>query len=140
MRSIRSSVKPSHFAAIVFLLAMIAIPTRTADQSQDQTFRLSNLERRLDQLQTRIDFVERAQQTQAMNNSGSNVTTQAVLELQRQNLSLAEQLVTLQQKMLDMQKTIDRLSERSAQAERSAQEKKDKPEEKPKPKAATGKP
>ena len=140
MRSIRSSFKLSHFVGIGFLLALIAIPTRTADQTQDQTFRLINVERRLDQLQTRIDFVERAQQTQAMNNSGSNVTTQAVLELQRQNLSLAEQLVTLQQKMLDMQKTIDRLSERSAQAERSGQEKKDKPEEKPKPKAATGKP
>jgi hypothetical protein len=71
-------------------------------------------------MQMRVDFIERAQQNQAMqtNAASSNLTTQTVLELQRQHLSLAEQVVQMQKRMLDMQKTIDRLSEREAPPEK----------------------
>lgn len=107
--------------------------TPTADLGQDPTFRLTNIERRLDQLQSRVDFIERAQQNQAMqaNTATSNRTTEAVLELQRMNLSLAEQVVQMQKRMLEMQKAIDRLAERAPEAE-----KKEPGESKPKPKPA----
>ncbi len=109
--------------------------TSTADYSQDQSFRLMNIERRLDQLQSRVDFIERTQQNQAMQSatSTSNLTTEAVLELQRMNLSLAGQVVQMQKRMLDMQKAIDRISEREGNPE-----KKEKPE--PKTKAPASKP
>ena len=105
----------------------------TLAQGPDQTFRLINIERRLDQLQIRVDYVERAQQAQSLNTTAANATPPLVMELQRQQNSMAEQLVLMQRQMLELQKTIDRLSEKV-----SGQEKK--PEEKPKPKPATGKP
>ena len=132
MRSIGYSLK---LMAALLLLTSFAATTPTAGRGQDQSFRLINIERRLDQLQTRIDYLERAQQSQSLNSSSSNTATAAVLELQRQQLSLAEQVVTMQRKMLEMQKAIDRLTEQNRQPE-----KKEKPEEKPKPKAVTGKP
>lgn len=130
MRSIRFS---TNLTIIVLLIALLAITTPTADYSQDPNFRLMNVERRLDQLQMRIDFVERAQQAQSLNSTSASMTPAAVLELQRQQIGMGEQMVLMQRQMLEMQKTIDRLSEKS-----SGQEKK--PEEKPKPKTTTGKP
>ncbi len=135
MRSIGFSLK---LAFALLLLAAFAVATPSAGQIQDQSFRFSNIERRVDQLQTRIDYLERAQQSQSLNNSNSGTATAAVLELQRQHLSLAEQMVTMQKQMLEMQKTIDRLSEQVRPADKP--EKKEKPEEKTKSKPATGKP
>lgn len=130
MRSIRFS---ANLTIILLLTALLATTTTTADSSQDPNFRLMNVERRLDQLQTRIDFIERAQQTQSLNSASANITPAAVLELQRQQISLAEQVITMQKQMLEMQKTIDRLSGRSNIEEK-------KPEEKPKPRSLNGKP
>lgn len=117
------------------LLASFLVPAPTAGKGQDQSFRLNNIERRLDQLQTRVDYLDRAQQSQSLNGAGSSAATASILELQRQNLSMAEQLVTMQRQMLEMQKVIDRLA-----SQNPPPEKKEKPEEKAKPKAATGKP
>ncbi|MEP7336337.1 MAG: hypothetical protein ABI977_01105 [Acidobacteriota bacterium] len=125
MRSIRY---PLNITIIILLLASLIPPTPTAGQGQDLTFRLMNIERRLDQMQTRVDFLERVQQSPAINQS-SNMTTTAVLDLQRQQLSMAEQMLTMQRQMLEMQKKIDSLTPTPA-----SQEKKEKPEEKPKPK------
>lgn len=131
MRSIRFS---TNLTIVVSLLASLAITTPTADISlQDPNFRLMNVERRLDQLQMRVDFVERAQQAQSLNSTSTNMTPAAVLELQRQQISMGEQMVLMQRQMLEMQKTIDRLSERTGGQEK-------KPEEKPKPKSLSGKP
>ena len=130
MRSIRFF---PNLTILVLLVALLAIPTPTADFVQDPSFRLMNVERRLDQLQIRVDYVERAQQAQSLNTTAANATQPLVMELQRQQNSMAEQLVLMQRQMLELQKTIDRLSEKV-----SGQEKK--PEEKPKPKPATGKP
>lgn len=138
MVSNRFSLKSAYLIISVLLLALFAIPTQTADTSQDQTFRLSNIERRLDQLQIRIDYIERSQQTQSLNSASSNATTQSILELQRQQLSLAEQLVTMQRQMLELKKEIDRLSERSMPERK--EESKEKSENKPKPKTSTAKP
>ena len=101
---------------VALLLAASAVKTPTIAHTQDQSFRLINIERRLDQLQGRLDFLERARQNQSLNNINSaNVSTQAVLDLQRQQLALAEQVVTMQRRLLEMQKTIDQLTERGPQ-------------------------
>ena len=133
MRSIRYLL---NIAIIILLLVSLIPPMPTAGQGQDLTFRLMNIERRLDQMQARVDFLERVQQSPTINQS-SNMTTTAVLDLQRQQLSMAEQILTMQRQMLEMQKKIDRLTPTPTPV---PQEKKEKPEEKPKPKSALGKP
>src|SRR5436190_6309372 len=91
MRSIRYSL---NITITILLLASLIPPTPTAGQGQDLTFRLMNIERRLDQMQARVDFLERVQQSPTINQS-SNMTTTAVLDLQRQQLSIAEQILTM---------------------------------------------
>jgi len=128
------------FAAIVLLLVSLAPATTTGNNAQDLTFRLMNIERRLDQLQNRVEIIERAFQSQATRNTGSSdVSTQALLELQRQQLSLAEQLVTMQRQMLELQKAIDRQASRENE-QRKDTEKKDAPKQEAKPKAPTKRP
>jgi len=131
MRSIRFSL---NVVLIILLLVALIPPAPTSGQGQDQTFRLMNIERRLDQLQTRVDYVERMQQPTSSSTQNSNMATAAVLELQRQQLYLAEQVLTMQKQMLEMQKKLDRLTPTPTPA---SQEKKEKPEEKPKPKSTT---
>jgi hypothetical protein len=105
-----------NIVAGALLITGVAVKTPTVAHSQDQSFRLINIERRLDQVQSRLDFIERAQQSQGLNNiSSANVSTQVVLDLQRQQLALADQVVTMQRRMLEMQKTIDQLAERGSQ-------------------------
>jgi len=131
------------FAAIALLLVSLAPATTTGNNAQDLTFRLMNIERRLDQLQNRVEIIERAFQSQAISNTGSSnssgVSTQALLELQRQQISLAEQLVTMQRRMLELQKAIDRQASRENEQGKDA-EKKDAPKQESKPKPATKKP
>src|SRR5215510_9211391 len=125
-------------AAIVLLLLSLAPATTTGNNAQDLTFRLMNIERKLDQLQIRVDTVERAFQSQALSNTGSSTaSTQALLELQQRQLLLAEQLVTMQKQMLELKKEIDRVALRDRD-QKTDMEKKDtpkpetKPEQKPK--------
>ena len=128
------------FAATVLLSVSLAPATTTGNNAQDLTFRLMNIERKLDQLQIRVDSVERAFQSQALSNTGSsNVSTQAMLELQRQQLSMAEQLVTMQRQMLELKKEIDRQASRTNDQGKEA-EKKDEQKQEAKPKAQSKKP
>lgn len=131
-------------AAIVLLLASLAPATTTGNNTQDQSFRLMNIERKLDQLQIRVDTIERAYQNQALNNSGSSnastqAQTQALLDLQRQQISLAGQLVTMQKQMLELKKEIDRVAARENDQGKDA-DKKDEQKQEAKPKAPTKKP
>ena len=128
------------FAAIVLLLVSLAPAPATSNNAQDLSFRLMNIERRLDQLQLRVDQVERAYQSQALNNTGSsNVSTQALLELQQQQLSLAQQLVTMQKQMLELRKEIDLQAAREKDQGKDT-EKKDEPKQEAKPKVQPKKP
>jgi hypothetical protein len=128
------------FAAIVLLSVSLAPATATSNNAQDLNFRLINIERRLDQLQIRVDGVERAFQSQALSNTGSsNASTQALLELQQQQLSLAQQLVTMQKQMLELKKEIDRQASRESDQRKDA-EKKDEPKQEAKPKVQPKKP
>jgi hypothetical protein len=124
------------FLIITVLLSLLAITTPTGDLAQDVNFRLVNIERRLDQVQQRVDFMERTLQNQSFNRAGdSNATTAAVLEMERKQLSLTEQILLLERRMLEMQKTIDRMRE-AKQETRETKETKETPksEAKPKPK------
>lgn len=128
------------FAAVVLLSVSLAPATVTSNNAQDLTFRLMNIERKLDQLQIRVDGVERAFQSQALSNTGSsNVSTQALIDVQRQQLSLAEQLVTMQKQMLELKKEIDRQALRTIDQGKDM-EKKDAPKQEEKSKAQPKKP
>ena len=109
------------------LAAFAVMATSTAQVNSDLTFRLLNIERRLDQLQIRVDTVERAQQLQAMGTSNQSAMTETLLETQRQQLVLAREVALMQQQMLQLQKTVDQLSARLPK------EKTEKPEEKKPP-------
>jgi len=128
-------------AAIVLLLAPPAATPATGNNAQqDLNFRLMNIERKLDQLQNRVEIIERASQSQAMSNTGSStISTQALLELQRQQLSLAQQLVTMQKQMLELQKALDRQASRENDQGKDT-EKKDAPKQEVKPKVQSKKP
>ncbi len=128
------------FAAIVLLSVSLAPATATSNNAQDLTFRLMNIERKLDQLQIRVDTVERAFQNQALSNTGSsNVSAQALLDLQRQQISLAQQLLTMQKQMLELKKEIDRQASRENDQGKDV-EKKDAPKQEAKPKVQSKKP
>lgn len=128
------------FAVIVLLFVSLAPATTSGNNAQDLTFRLMNIERKLDQLQIRMDVIERAFQSQSMSNSGSsNISTQALLELQRTQLSITEQLVTMQRQMLELKREIDRQALRESVQGKEA-EKKDAPKQEAKPKGQPKKP
>ena len=128
------------FAAIALMSASLAPATTTGNNAQDLNFRLMNIERRLDQLQIRVDGIERAFQNQALSNTGSsNVSNQALLELQRLQLSISEQLVTMQKQMLELRKEIDRQASRDNDQKKDAG-KKDEPKQEAKPKVQSKKP
>jgi hypothetical protein len=130
------------FLIITALLSLLSITTPTGDLAQDASFRLSNIERRLDQVQQRVDFIERALQNQSFNRaSDSNAATAAVLEMQRKQLSLAEQVLLLDRRILEMQKTIDRMREanQATKEVKEAKETKETPKGETKPKPPQGK-
>jgi len=128
------------FAAIVLLSVSLAPATVTSNNAQDLNFRLMNIERRLDQLQIRVDGVERAFQSQALSNTGSsNASTQSLLELRQQQLLLAQQLVAMQKQMLELKKEIDRQASHENDQGKDA-EKKDEPKQDAKPKVQPKKP
>ena len=125
--------------AVVFLLTSLAPSSTHGSDTQDLNFRLINIERRLDLLQSRVDFMERAQQNQPLNAAASNLSTQALQDLQRQQLSITEQLLTMQRQMLELKKEIDRATPRKEDAEKDT-EKKEPAKQETKPKAQPKKP
>lgn len=120
------------FLSITALLFLLSDTTRTGDLQQDLNFRLMNLERRFDQLQIRVNFIERTVQTQSLNKP--NDSTAVVLDLQRKQISLTEQIVLLEKRMFEMQKTIDQMRA-AAQEKKESGETSDTPKSEPKPKS-----
>ncbi len=120
------------FLSITALLFLLSDTTRTGDLQQDLNFRMMNLERRFDQLQIRVNFIERTVQTQSLNKP--NDSTAVVLDLQRKQISLTEQIVLLEKRMFEMQKTIDQMRA-AAQEKKESGETSDTPKSEPKPKS-----
>jgi hypothetical protein len=128
------------FAAIVILAVSLSPATATGNNAQDLNFRLLNIERKLDTVQLRVDAVERVVQSQALSNTGSsNVSTQALLELQQQQLLVSQQLLAMQKQMLELRKQVDQQALRGSDQGKDA-EKKDDPKQDSKPKAQPKKP
>lgn len=120
------------FLSITALLFLLSEPTRTGDLQQDLTFRLGNLERRLDQMQIRVNFIERAVQGQTINKP--NDSSAVILELQRRQLSLSEQVLLLENRLFEMQKAIDQMRA-ATQEKKESGETKETPKTEPKPKS-----
>jgi predicted nucleic acid-binding Zn-ribbon protein len=120
------------------LLAVVALPLA----QQDVTFRLLNLERRCDQLQQRVDFLERQQQQSlsSLNNAANDPNRELIVEFQRQLLSLNQQLLDQQRQQLELRKALDRQTERVQALEQRLPDKKSEAEAKPAPKPAPRRP
>ena len=111
------SILQAPLVAVALLLTLASL-SATAGESverpqQDLTFRLINLERQVESLQTRIDFLERT--IRAIPVGGQTETTgssTSLLEIQRQMLALAEQQILMQTQLLEVRKSLDRLAER----------------------------
>ena len=96
------------FLALAVLTALLgsAAPTQMIEA------RLSNIERRIDQVQSRVDYVEREQRMSSLNPAPrSDVSQATVLELQRQQINVSQQVIVLEQKVLELNKAIDQLKE-----------------------------
>jgi len=106
---------------IATLAAIILVSGYSSTAGQDPTFRIVNLERRVDQLQQRVDFVERQQQNQPQVHPAT-VSPELVLEIQRQTISLQQQMVQAQEQLLKLQKAIDELSNQQPPKESPAKE------------------
>lgn len=101
------------FIVTMLLIGMTTPPTPNTGSSQDINFRLMNIERKLDEQQQRIVFLERTIQNISLTrqSSESTNTTAMVHELQQQQFNISQQIVLLQKQLLDMQKTIDAVRE-----------------------------
>jgi hypothetical protein len=98
------------------LTAMLLAPGYSSTAEQDAAFRIVNIERRLDQLQQRVDFVERQQQNQPQVRPAS-ISPELVLEIQRQTISLQQQMVLAQEQILKLQKAVDELTSQQSSKE-----------------------
>ena len=80
--------------------------------------RLSTIERRLEQMQIRVDSVEREQRMSSMNTSSprSDLSQATLLEVQRQQNSLAQEVIVLEQKVLELTKALDQIKEEKREA------------------------
>ena len=75
---------------------------------QDLTFRLINLERQVESLQARVDFLERMARNPLPGDSiGASANAQTMIEIQRQMLSLAEQQLLMQSQLLELKIMFD---------------------------------
>ena len=105
-------------AAIVVALVLVCA-LGSAVPSQIIESRLSTIERRLDQIQSRVDSIEREQRMTSINTTRSELSQGTVLELQRRQNGLAQEVIVMQQKMLELTKAIDALKDEKREAERA---------------------
>ena len=126
--------------SIFFLGALLPAAAPNPAPQLDPNYRLMTLERRVDQMQNRLDFIERNQQAQALAPATTNqYNNELVLELQRQQLSLAQQVIQQERRLLEMQKKIDQLAENQSD-KKPREATPTKPEETAKPKTTPRKP
>ena len=129
------------FLAVCYF-ALTSLATVTPPP-QDANFRLLNLERRCDQQQQRIDALERQLQNQSLAGI-ADPNRELMIEMQRQQLSLNQHLLTLQQQQLELKKAFDqqtaRLQELEKRAAGSINETKPASENKPAPKPTPRRP
>lgn len=100
---------------LLILLATTPSPNRaTVSAQQDLTFRLINLERQVESLQSRVDFLERMVRSTPTSPATDPLASTQMIDLQRQLLALAEQQIIMQTQLLELKKSVDRLTEKEA--------------------------
>ncbi len=87
-------------------------PSARTSPQQDMTFRVINLERQVETLRMRLDFLEQSSRQPV---AADPLTTPVppTIDLQRQILALAEQQVLMQTQLLELKKSVDRLGEKA---------------------------
>lgn len=110
------------FLKIFGLAGVLLLSALAPVSQQDVTFRMLNLERRCDQLQQRVDSLERLLQNQAMAGV-ADPNRELTLDMQRQQLSFQQQMLAAQQLQLELKKALDQQALRLQELEKRAPEK-----------------
>ncbi len=99
-------MKATLFVAII---SLFAVPTGVTPSQPDVNFRLNTIERRIDQMQIRVDGMERELRTQALLQSPER--SAGVNDLRQQYVGLSEQVSVMQLQLVEVRKTLDKLTE-----------------------------
>lgn len=102
--------------------AIVGLPLNSSGGQPDPTFRLNTIERRIDQMQSRLDLLER--EVRASASGQARPDSLADLRLQYQGLSA--QVSYMQMQLVEARKAIDKLND--------AESRKSEAKEQPKPK------
>jgi prefoldin subunit 5 len=103
-------MKPYRSSCLILSVVVLLSVLGSAAPTQMLESRISTIERRLDQIQSRVDSVEREQRMSSIGGAArSDVSQATVLELQRQQNNLAQELVLIEQKILEVNKALDAL-------------------------------
>jgi hypothetical protein len=95
--------------AFLAIIALFGLSAGVAPSQPDISFRLNTIERRIDQMQIRVDAMERELRTQALLQSPERST--GVDDLRQQYVGLSEQVSLMQLQLIEVRKTLDRLVE-----------------------------
>jgi len=124
----------SLFLFVLFSVpAMFAMPTTVATTQPDLTFRLSTIERRIEQMQIRLDSLERDFRGSSIRGSDR---PEALADLKQQYLGLSEQVSLMQIQLVEARRAIDRLNAAEPRDDKTKEKNKEQPktnEEKKKP-------
>ena len=110
------------FFKVLGLAGVLCLSALPFASQQDATFRMLNLERRCDQLQQRVDSLERQMQNQALAGV-TDPNRELILDMQRQQLSFQQQMLATQQIQLELKKALDQQALRLQELEKRAPEK-----------------
>ncbi len=111
------------FLKIIGMAGVLCLSALPNAPQQDVTFRMLNLERRCDQLQQRVDALERQIQNQTMAAGVTDPNRELILDMQRQHLSFQQQMLATQQLQLELKKALDQQAVRLQELEKRAPEK-----------------
>jgi len=93
----------------VAIISLFSVPTGVAPSQPDISFRLNTIERRIDQMQIRVDSMERELRTQALVQSPER--SAGVEDLRQQYVGLSEHVSLMQLQLIEVRKTLDRMAE-----------------------------
>ncbi len=110
------------FLKVLGMAGVLCLSALPFAPQQDVTFRMLNLERRCDQLQQRVDSLERQMQNQAIAGV-TDPNRELIIEMQRQQLSFQQQMLAAQQLQLELKKALDQQAVRLQELEKRGSEK-----------------
>jgi hypothetical protein len=112
---------------LIFSIPAIAGFALSAGGGQpDPTFRLSTIERRIDQMQSRLDLLER----EVRSSSAPGPRSESFSELRLQYQGLSEQVSFMQMQLIEARKAIDKLNDAEFRRNEAKEQQKPKDEKK----------